>query len=209
VKLGLIADVHADLERLLLALDLLDGRGAEQILCAGDLVSKGRQGDAVVALLRHREIPCVMGNHDEDAPLYQEMYGMVSNSPMVLAPKTLAYLADLPLTRQYSFAGKALMLAHGTVWNNTEYVYARPDSQSLQLTVQSARLARVDVVVLGHTHEPMAVDAGDVRVYNPGSVCGQRVGGSATCAMLTLPECIFEVFSIDTGEAVKPEFARL
>jgi putative phosphoesterase len=209
VKLGLISDVHADLERLLLALDLLDGHGVEHILCAGDLVSKGRQGDAVVALLRRREIPCVLGNHDEDAPLYQEMYRMVSSSPMVLTPQTLAYLAELPLTRQFTFTGKTLMLAHGTVWNNNEYVYANPRSQTLQLTVQSARLARVDLVVLGHTHEPMAVDTGDVWVYNPGSVCGERVGGSATCATLTLPECVFAVFSVETGEAVKPEIARL
>ncbi len=64
MKIGLIADIHGDEAGLRRALDLLDGLGAERILCAGDLVERGSRGDAVIDLIRQRGIPCVKGNHE-------------------------------------------------------------------------------------------------------------------------------------------------
>src|SRR3954470_17828493 len=64
MKLGLISDIHADLDHLRRALILLRERGAETILCAGDLVDGESEGNAVVEFVRQQNIPCVQGNHD-------------------------------------------------------------------------------------------------------------------------------------------------
>jgi predicted phosphodiesterase len=74
MKIGLIADIHADLEALELALMLMEQHGVQQILCAGDLVDKGKHGDAVVQRIRDLRIPCVLGNHDGLARVTQEWY---------------------------------------------------------------------------------------------------------------------------------------
>ncbi len=64
MKLGLIADIHADPRALERALRHLERLGVEAVLCAGDLVGYGSSPDAVVGLMLGRGIPCVRGNHD-------------------------------------------------------------------------------------------------------------------------------------------------
>jgi predicted phosphodiesterase len=63
MKIGLISDIHGDIDALRMALEHL--HDADHILCAGDLVEKGSAGPAVVDLIRERSIPTVRGNHDE------------------------------------------------------------------------------------------------------------------------------------------------
>jgi len=66
MKLGLISDIHADYPSLVKALRIFKRVGVNKILCAGDLVEKGDNGNEVVALIHRLKIPCVLGNHDEN-----------------------------------------------------------------------------------------------------------------------------------------------
>ena len=52
MRIGLISDIHGDIDALNTALTLLKAQGAEKILCAGDLVEKGTEGDAVVRVIK-------------------------------------------------------------------------------------------------------------------------------------------------------------
>ena len=64
MKIGLISDIHAQLARLDCAIDILQSQGVDMILCAGDLVNRGHEGDTVVERIRAVKIPTVRGNHD-------------------------------------------------------------------------------------------------------------------------------------------------
>lgn len=202
MNIGIIADIHADLNALKIALDIIGGQGADTVLCAGDLVEKGPYGDSVVELLRMQAIPCVMGNHDYPAranhtrwlenPERAERFSYVSL-------ETLAYLKDLPETREFSWEGKGLRMAHGTPWSIDEYVF--PYS-SRHVFKRVAHVANADVLILGHTHEPMVVKIGERWTINPGSVCGTYTHGSRTCAVLSLPSCNLKVFDLETGKRV-------
>ncbi|MBZ0282358.1 MAG: metallophosphatase family protein [Anaerolineae bacterium] len=208
MNIGLISDVHADLPALKLALDMLQRQGVDQIICAGDLVDKGLDGDAVVSLLRERQIPCVLGNHDEKAEntnyWIKQQYG--SSHARILTDDTIAFLSKLPLTQRFEWAGINVMLAHGRPWSNDEYLYAHSDKDTLRTVV---RYAKAEIVILGHTHEPMQVKVGTAWVLNPGSVCSYDAGGSHTFATLSLPNCTFRVFDLKTGERVQPEYAEI
>jgi predicted phosphodiesterase len=72
LRIGLLADIHANYPSLIKALQIFKQAKVDKILCAGDLVEKGEQGDEVVALIRELNIPCVLGNHDEMAPSNQQ-----------------------------------------------------------------------------------------------------------------------------------------
>jgi putative phosphoesterase len=208
MKLGLISDIHADLKSLKLALDILQGQKVEQIICAGDLVDKGVGGDAVVKLIRERNISCVVGNHDwladKDQNWLQRNYG--DSHPMLLSDETLEYLSTLRDTLNFAWEGQRILVAHGTPWNRDEYLY--PYSQP-SLFAQVATFAEAEAVILGHTHEPMIADVRGVWIFNPGSVCGIQAEGSGTCATLTLPEYSFRVFSIRTAERIQPEYVEI
>ncbi len=205
MKIGLISDIHADMQSLKLALDMLQGQAVDRVWCMGDLVDKGIDGDAVVNSIRQRNIPSVVGNHDWLAKENQHwmLHNYGQSYPMLLTDDTITYLDTLPDTLTLTWEGLRILVAHGTPWSRDEYLfpYSKP-----ALFKQVAQFAEADVVILGHTHEPMIALVDEVSIFNPGSVCGNQTHGSATCATLTLPDCIFRVFNIRTDQRVQPAY---
>ena len=59
MKIGILSDIHGDSVSLDLALDLLDEKQVDAVLCAGDVVEKGENHDDVVSALVRLKIPCV------------------------------------------------------------------------------------------------------------------------------------------------------
>lgn len=203
--IGLVSDIHADLQALRQALDILQGQGVEQVICAGDLVDKGYEGDAVVSLIREKQIPSVMGNHDY--MVYRNQQWLIrnagQNNSALVTQETMDYLDQLPETQTFTLDGKWLLLAHGSPWSNMEYIYSYSRKEVFE---QIAHWYKTDVVVLGHTHEPMMVEMDKLLIVNPGSVCGTYADGSGTCATLSLPDFTFRVFNVHTGKRVQPTY---
>jgi putative phosphoesterase len=205
MKLGIISDIHADFDALGLSLRILESQGVDQIICAGDLVERGRQGNAVVELIQARGIPCVLGNHDEVAASNQQWLRdnidptNTFAQERLLSQPTLDYLNQLPKTLTFEWEGKTVLLAHGAPWSNMEYVF--PVSNLTPLFKRIVEQAASDIVVLGNTHIPMEVTYGNTKLVNPGSVCGkQERDGSSTCGILTLPESRFEIYHLPTQQ---------
>src|SRR5215216_4127046 len=101
-KIGLIADIHANIDALERAFEVLNALAPDVILCVGDLVEKGSTGDLVVERLRALAVPCVMGNHDFDTVGNQAWLrenADLSHPAMqgrLLKDETLSFLSDLP-----------------------------------------------------------------------------------------------------------------
>jgi putative phosphoesterase len=182
MKIGIIADVHANLEKLGRALALLGDLGADEIVCAGDLVGSGSDNGAA-HVINQQQIPCVQGNSDR------------------------GYRRDLPLSLRFEWAERRVLLAHASPWDQTTYV--RPNS-SAEPFHRIAAEADADYVILGHTHIPMAIEVGGVWVFNPGSVDGNRFEPYAsTCALLELSPLRYRVFDIDTSKPTLYTFNRI
>src|SRR3954467_7076986 len=121
MRLGLIADVHADPRALEGAPRGLDRYGVDQILCAGDLVGYGGQPDAVVAMLRDRAIPCIRGNHDRWALERRQTIGPRGWQRAVLREETWEFLHALPECARRTCAGRFLAVYHGSPESDTEF----------------------------------------------------------------------------------------
>jgi predicted phosphodiesterase len=153
---GVVADIHGNLEALRAALARLDERGAERIVCLGDIVGYNADSNAVVALLRQRDVECIAGNHDligigrlstrrcSDAAAYA-----LARTRRALAPETAAFLAALPPHRRY---GDRFVLVHGGVDDVEEYVRStaavRDNAERF-----AGRFPGVPVCFFGHTHK--------------------------------------------------------
>ncbi len=201
MKIGLISDLHADLKMLRQALNVLDDQAADVILCAGDLVYRGQEDDAVVELVRKRALPCVQGNHDADAADTQAW--VLRNADVedmrsqLLNEASLEFVAGLPETLRFTWDNVRVLLAHGTPENKFETLFPESPSERFQ---KIAAASEADVLILGHTHQVMQVRVGKVWFLNPGSVWHNRFGAvKQTCALLTLPEVDFQVFDVVTG----------
>lgn len=210
MKLGLMSDIHADPDALVRALILLQSKGVMEILCAGDLVDKGPSGDRVVDLIRAKNIATVAGNHDQSAERVQAFYrtnlGALGASPnLLLADENVEFLSSLPTVIYRSTGGHHLMVTHGTPWNISEYLYPASQERTFRRVARAARGENANILIVGHTHTPMAAVVEDVHIFNPGSVCGgNHANGSRSVGVLELPTLHFEVFDIDTGAPIPP-----
>ncbi|MCB0291188.1 MAG: metallophosphoesterase, partial [Calditrichaeota bacterium] len=64
MKIALISDIHGNLTALEAVLADIRRRGADRIICLGDLATLGPQPREVIARLRELDCPGIMGNHD-------------------------------------------------------------------------------------------------------------------------------------------------
>jgi diadenosine tetraphosphatase ApaH/serine/threonine PP2A family protein phosphatase len=64
MRIALLSDVHGNLPAFHAVLADIDGGGADQIWCLGDLVGYGAQPDGCVELAQERCHLCLAGNHD-------------------------------------------------------------------------------------------------------------------------------------------------
>ena len=205
MKLGLISDVHADINALERALMILES--VDHIICAGDLVEKGADGDAVVAKIRESKIACVQGNHDKGARDNVDWVMRYfppehpTNMRYFLKEETLTYVDKLPFGLRLNIEGKRIFLGHANPWNQIAYIFPRGEKNLLRNVI---READTDIVILGHTHVSMQVMVDDPQgmILNPGSV---SENGSHTCATLSLPDCEFQVYDLATGDVTEFE----
>jgi len=204
MKIGLISDVHGDFPSLIKALRFFKAEGVNKIVCAGDLVEKGEQGDEVVSMINGLQIPCVLGNHDEMAPGNQQWLkdNMDTAHPQVkkqiLKPETLDIIEQFPRKLRYDWEGLRILLCHGSPSSNVEYLQP---TASYERFAEHARQARADIIIHGHTHRPLHYRVDGVHFVNPGATCEGEFISSNTCAILTVPQKTVTLYYISTGES--------
>lgn len=160
MRIGIVSDVHCNIEGLKTALDRMGQ--VDELLCAGDLVYQYRFSNEVVELLREREARIILGNHD--LILLSEAGGRAREAAHVRL-ENVEFLQSQPLLMDIQVAGKRLVMAHGSPFEPYD-TYLYPTTPAIN------QLAEIDAdyIVLGHTHYQMADRIGRALVINPGSV---------------------------------------
>lgn len=191
MKVGLLADVHANKYGLSAALKYFKANGINRIYCAGDITGYYPHVNEVFALLEKNKVEFVLGNHD-----YYLLSGKVPRNPIVQASveftrkeidaKNLKLLQQKSPMLKASLNGKKIYVVHAHPKEPFEtYVY--PDYGGFG----EFRNVDADFIILGHTHIPMVKLAGGKKIINPGS-CGQPRDGSKKIS--------FAALNLDTGE---------
>ncbi len=220
MKLGLISDIHADLDYLRRALNLLRELGADEIVCAGDIVDGETEGEAAAQFFQQQNIPGVQGNHDRlmsdpalagIATRFAPRNGVPTTDDQlradILTSETIAYLWNLPQRQYFEWDARRVLLTHASTWSLNNYLY--PD-ENPHLLLRLAQEADANIVIVGHTHVPMAVEVEGTWIFNPGSVYGgRRAPYTATCALLDLAHLRYRVYDILTGQPVVYLFTRV
>lgn len=177
MKIGIVSDLHCNLQGLELALQAMDD--VDELLCLGDSIFEYQFSNAVVARLKQRRAHIIQGNHEE---VFMSPAGIRARQRSDIDPALLEFLAAQPHRQYLELAGKRLLLVHSTPWEpRGEYVH--PHSAKLD------RFAEVDadVVLYGHTHCQVVKRIGGVLVINPGSAGDardSRNGRQLSCAVL-------------------------
>lgn len=224
--IGIISDIHADLDGLERALDFFKTQNVDEVWCAGDLVDRGVDGNAVVKRIRHEQIPTVQGNHDYSARRSQEwamkdpdLVDYLAQNPDLdddmqhmlisteLSEINLMFLDYLPPALKFERDGIMVELIHTNTFDKMTYIY--PNSRR-SLFHETLNATVADLVILGHTHKPMKVYQNDtLRIINSGSISMSSGFPEQSCGILTLPEREFTVYNLQTQHAVPVPTVKL
>ena len=178
MRLAVLSDIHANAEALRAVLAEADARGADAVLCLGDIVGYGPDPGACADLVRERCAAAVMGNHDAAVALDEGLAVLPPDGQAaavaqreVLSADQTAWLAGLPLTAE----AFGVTLAHASPdqperWHRLDTFAA--------VQAQFGAFA-TDVCFVGHSHRPAVVSdqigvtrvrAGHRYLINVGSV---------------------------------------
>lgn len=203
MKLGLIADIHGNLSGLESVLANLDQIEVDEIVCLGDVAVLGAQPNAVVDLLRKRNISTVCGNTDawlvpghsapSEPPDSTESKHFTEWTRHQLSPENVAWLKQLPLTRTVAMDTLEVLCVHGTPLS----------TDGIMTRMEPARVVDfgATVIVGGHTHQQTDQNIGSVRYVNPGSAGLPGVGPGDGIPIHKSPAWVeFAVLDDDDGE---------
>ncbi|RAJ05492.1 putative phosphodiesterase [Chitinophaga skermanii] len=204
IQIAIISDIHANLPALQAVLNDIDQRNISQTYCLGDLVDFAPWGNEVISLLQSRQIPTLLGNHDErvafDQPIiplphhdavettYREI--AIQYSKQTITEVNKRWLAErlynLLLTYQTGTRFANILLVHGSPRSNHEYIYeAHPNNDIVAMLGHQL----VDAVIMGHTHCSYIKQAGKLTIANVGSVGrSKEADRKATYAIVHISE---------------------
>lgn len=164
MRLGIVSDIHCNIQGLERALDLM--APFDQLWCAGDSVFQFRWSNEVVRRLRDLQAVVVLGNHEETL-LGPDGQRALSN-PKV-DQDLVAWLRRQPYRIERIIDGKKVVMTHGSPWEPwKDYHYPHEP-----IWARAAELD-CDTLIVGHTHYKMALRVGRVLVINPGSAGDPR-----------------------------------
>lgn len=179
MKIGIVSDIHCNLQGLDLALDAMGD--VDELLCLGDSIFEYQFSNDVVARLKERHAHIIKGNHEE---VFMSAAGIRARERAGIDPGLLRFLGEQPHRRYLDLGGKRLLLIHSTPWEpRGEYIH--PHSAKLDRFAD----ADADIVLYGHTHCQVVKRIGTVLVINPGSAGDARDSRNhrqLSCAVLDI-----------------------
>lgn len=197
--LAVISDIHGNLPALEVAVQDAFRRGAQLILCAGDVVGYGPWPQSCIDYLQDREVRSVQGNYDRGVGEGLPDCGCVYRSPReeqtgraslewtshAVSDAGRLWLKELPFALDIAGPGGQLRVTifHGSLRRVNEYLYADRPQKSLAGALEGWT---APVAVCGHTHIPYSRTLpGHRLLVNCGSV-GRPRHGHPTCTYALL-----------------------
>lgn len=177
MRIALISDIHGNLTALEAALADIKRRGAERIICLGDVALEGPQPGEVIRRLRDLAIPVVMGNTDDWLLHPRRKATKTAKERMELenglwsaeqtSPIERALVAEYSPTLSFDLDSLNLLCYHGSPRSFDDRI--RPNTTTVQLA-KYFRGHNATLLAGGHTHEAMIRRYGESIIINPGSV---------------------------------------
>ncbi len=174
--LGIISDVHANVIALEAVLAELEEKGAETILCLGDLVGYGPSPNETIDLVRSAGVLCTLGAADEriayDFARQKQPRAGVGDSTLewtrdIIEPRHVEFLRSLPVQQRLNTPAGRLRFFHGSPETPAERLNLNQDPIRLAKLLERNRCT---ILACGGSHVPYFRKLPAGWAVNPGSV---------------------------------------
>ncbi len=153
MKVAIISDIHGNLDAFRQVLNDIEASAIDAVVCLGDNVGYGPEPEQVIRQVRERNIPCVMGNH-EQAVLDGEYLNWFNPTARKSLQKTMTLLSE----ESFNFIRG---MKSSLVIYESRFVHGfPPDSMNLYLfqvskntLEQTFKEMKERLCFVGHTHE--------------------------------------------------------
>lgn len=161
MKLGLVADIHANYEALSTVLEHFQKENVDQVYCLGDIVGYNANPAECIELLLEHNALCISGNHDRfvsgeiDAVIRKETRHVIEYTRNILTSEQMDFVSSLPEERSLQ---DVILFVHGSPRHKDEYI------NSLQVAKNNLQLLKtehpgVGICFYGHTHLPYVISS--------------------------------------------------
>ncbi|MBM3335318.1 metallophosphoesterase family protein [Candidatus Sumerlaeota bacterium] len=157
-RIGVFSDIHGNLQALEAVLEILeDQERVDRYYCCGDIVGYGGNPNECVELIRAKNCPVVVGNHDHAALGLADVsyFNDVARTAIkwtgeVLTPENREFLRSLPMT----ITEDEILIVHSSPMD--------PEAWNYILTLGDARLNfehfEHQICFVGHSHQPFIIE---------------------------------------------------
>ena len=209
-KIGIIGDVHAESKVLAKAIDWLEEKGVDVLICTGDIADGPGDINAACDMLASNGVLTVAGNHDRWLLTDKARHVENAHHKSAVFDSTLAYLDGLPKTLSVPTHCGELLLCHGVldddlakIWPGTATTEIKRSKPLDKLLEQSDNVP--SFVVNGHMHFRTLIDFETCKLINAGTLKGLYSGLS----VLDLDEQTLSGYDFAPGEVILPSRTHL
>lgn len=187
MRLAIISDIHANLEALTRAFEVIDGERVDDIVCLGDIVGYGANPNECLDLVRSRCSTILLGNHDAAAVDLSIANQFTLNAQLsaiwtygMLPEENKTFLRGLAPTKALG----DVLLSHGSPYEPAEWHYVISEFD----TREGFRSFTENICFIGHSHIPVifseegkttTVTRAERFIVNVGSIGQPRDGKRA------------------------------
>lgn len=184
MKLGIITDVHSNIQALNAVLNTFEKENIDKIICCGDMIGIGiNPEETIQELIKRKDILIpVLGNHeqyllkglpkyvhDEKIELSNEEAENHKWNHKKLSKKSIEFLNKLDLSKTVDVEGKRIHIVHYPINEKGNYKKHIKEPNITQIK-ELFNYVDADIYLYGHTHT-YCVNYEDNKWYiNPGSL---------------------------------------
>jgi predicted phosphodiesterase len=176
-RVAVLADIHGNLPALEAVIRDLEQQGVDEVVLGGDLVGRGPQGSAVLAVARDRGWRSIRGNHEDyllafrhtDVPeswLTARVWSAARWMAAELSEQDVRQMESMPPSLRPRSMPQ-VRLVHGTPQSNNDGIGPWTSTRHVQRHFDSVEES---VLVCAHTHRPLEHRLEGGAVLNTGSV---------------------------------------
>lgn len=182
MKLGIITDIHSNINALKAVLNEFDKKQIDKIICCGDIIGIGANPEETVQELikRREQLIAVRGNHeqyllkgipknthDDKRQLFIEEIQNHEWTHSRLSDKSKEFLKDLPADENIQLENKEIYVVHYSINQNGEYK-KHIKNPTVEENSEMFNEIDADIFLYGHTHTLNVINANGKMYINSG-----------------------------------------